>query len=185
MKRVPVAPVACEAIFKSDPSKPPTEIRYATTITTTLREPKANGRVVEKFHKIEYAEIPNMSEPVIVGCPVWDGLSVYPTRSTIEVSALNIRSPTIMQNGHSSGAGQCLRLATEAEVVGDGHMKELACELKVTNDSVARHLRSLTTPWIRAGPNCPSDIDIVEGLVRPRFPLQSTKPVPMRVFAYQ
>lgn len=183
--RRPVTPVASEGVFKTSPGEAPTKIRHAVIIETSFREPKSDGPYKEKRYTIEYAEIPNMSEPRISSCPTWDDLAVYSTRDHVEIGALGLTIPTVMKNGESGPDGQTLRLKSEVRVGGFQDMTSFDCELKVTSEAVSRQPSALRNPWIRSGPNCPEGLEVVEGPVRPRYLLMSSTPIPTRMLAHQ
>lgn len=70
LKRFDVDPVVCEGIFKNEPGDAPKTIDQATGMRVGLREPlNSTGTSKERFINLEFAEIPNMSEPMIIGCP--------------------------------------------------------------------------------------------------------------------
>ena len=44
----------------------------------------------------------------------------------------------------------------------------MPCEIDMENAAVNEHVLGIRNPWIRAGPQCPSNLRIIEGPLRPR-----------------
>ena len=69
ISRTPCEPTQCEGIIKQDADAAPTTIDHCTTFRVGLREPTSTGKYHEKSQRFEFAEIPRMSEALVIGCP--------------------------------------------------------------------------------------------------------------------
>lgn len=149
-----------------------------------MREPTgAHGQFKAKTKTTEFAEIPNMSEPMIVGCPQWDELGVYSTKRQVALTQLGIVIPTIGAVEARGATEQCLRLRSEVLLEGNTDVYELMCEFNISNPLARSGLSGLSAPWVRAGPNCPSSLQIIEGPIRPFKLLTEKGTAQVSVFA--
>ena len=73
VKKEEVEEILCEGILKSNPEDDPPAITQVSMSNTGFREPTDfAGCHLGKFERVDYAHIPGMSEPMIIGCPVRD-----------------------------------------------------------------------------------------------------------------
>ena len=79
---------------------------------------------VEKKRAFTFVEIPNMSGPVIIGCPKWGQLGAFSTKYQLELTALGITLPTLATNSSMPFSSQVLRLTNEIYLDGSEDLVE-------------------------------------------------------------
>ena len=161
-----------------------TSITKGIDLQLGLREPTKLDVFKEKKLKASFAEIPRMSEPIVIGCPEWDKYGVVSSKHQLEIMKLGITVPTILPEAKSSLSDRVLRLCQEALTPDQQGVFELPCVIDVRNDKVRDYMKSLKSPWIRAGPQCPANIEMVEGPLRPKSLLDSREKIRINVCAY-
>ena len=135
VERVNCMPIACEGIIAEKVGDKRTLITNAMSLATTFREPRLNDvkRPKEQTRTLEYAEIPNMSEPLIIGCPVWDRWDIFSRIDELEIGALGITIPTIGPGDFSSESLSMLRLTNEVLLDGSENLLELNCSFNLSS----------------------------------------------------
>ena len=60
----------------------------------------------------------------------------------------------------------------------------MPCEIEVKNQVVRGFVKGIKNPWIKAGPQCPANLHVVEGPLRPRCALERNGEVSIGINAY-
>ena len=155
---VRIEPLRCQSVSRSHVIT----IRQLAILSITFKE-CSHGKT--ETRDIGFCVLENSSESILFGKPTLDQLGFVSDSEIIELQTLDIKFPLVRHRDQEDGTladpiQSCLRLADALHVEPRaGRCESRRVELVTTQECVDRQM------WVEAGPDCPPEIEVVEGPV--------------------